>query len=85
LALPYTFGIAQAHVDRVVRIADAEMLAAMELYQSNLRITAEPACAASLAAVMGPLRHDLAGRRVGIIACGSNISLARYATLMKAL
>ncbi len=85
LALPYTFGVTQAHVDRIVRIADAEMLRAMDIYQHNLRITAEPACAASLAAIIGPLRDDLAGRRVGIIACGSNISLDRYATLMAAL
>ena len=85
LAMPYTFEIAQAHVDRVVRISDHQMLEAMQLYQDNLRITAEPACAASLAAILGPLRDDLAGRQVGIIACGSNISLDRYATLMKAL
>ena len=85
LALPYTFGVTQAHVDRIVRITDAQMLAAMEIYQSTLRITAEPACAASLAAVLGPLRDDLAGRRVGIIACGSNISLDRYGALMAAL
>jgi len=85
MALPYTFGLAQAHVDRTLRIADAQMLAAMEIYQSILRITAEPACAASLAAIIGPLRDDLAGRRVGIIACGSNISLSRYHALMAAL
>lgn len=84
-ALPYSFGVAMAHVDRIVRIDDHAMLAAMDLYQQNLRITAEPACAASLAAILGPLRDDLAGRQVGIIACGSNISLARYADLMRAL
>ena len=50
-----------------------------------LRITAEPACAASLAAIMGPLKDRLAGKHVGIIACGSNITLERYATLMQGL
>ncbi len=84
LAMPMSFGIAKAHVDRVVRIDDSEMLHAMAHYQTNLRITAEPACAASLAAILGPLRDELAGRHVGIIACGSNISLARYAALMEA-
>ncbi|WP_322892688.1 MULTISPECIES: threonine ammonia-lyase [unclassified Yoonia] len=82
LALPYTFGIVQHYVDRIVRIDDAEMLRAMEMYQSILRITAEPACAASLAAMLGPLKDDLTDRHVGIIACGSNISLTRYAALM---
>jgi threonine dehydratase len=85
LAMPYSFDVAKAHVDRIVRIEDHDMLVAMELYQQNLRITAEPACAASLAAILGPLRDDLAGRHVGIIACGSNISLDRYAALMQAL
>ena len=85
LAMPYTYDVAQAYVDRIVRIEDREMLAAMDLYQQNLRITAEPACAASLAAILGPLKDELAGRHVGIIACGSNISLDRYATLMQAL
>ena len=56
-----------------------------DVYQQNLRITAEPACAASLAAILGPLKDDLAGRQVGIIACGSNISLERYGALMAAL
>jgi threonine dehydratase len=85
LAMPLTYGVAKAHVDAIVRIEDAEMLAAMDVYQQILRITAEPACAASLAALLGPLKDDLAGRHVGIIACGSNISLARYAELMRAL
>lgn len=85
LALPDTFGIVQHYVDRIVRIEDADMLRAMDIYQSILRITAEPACAASLAAIIGPLRDDLKDRHVGIIACGSNISLTRYADLMAAL
>ena len=85
LAMPLTYGVARAYVDRIVRIEDREMLAAMDRYQNILRLTAEPACAASLAAITGPLKAELAGRRIGIIACGSNISLARYAELMQAL
>ena len=85
LAMPLTYAVARAHVDRIVQIDDRAMLAAMELYQQTLRITAEPACAASLAAILGPLKDALAGRHVGIIACGSNISLDRYAALTAAL
>jgi threonine dehydratase len=85
LAMPLTYAVAKANVDRIVRIEDRDMLAAMDIYQNTLRITAEPACAASLAAIMGPLKDDLVGRHVGIIACGSNISLVRYAALMAAL
>ncbi|WP_400087750.1 threonine/serine dehydratase [Yoonia sp. R78084] len=85
LALPLTYGVSRAYVDRIVKIEDHDMLAAMDIYQNILRFTAEPACAASLAATMGPLRAELAGRRIGIIACGSNISLERYGALMQAL
>jgi threonine dehydratase len=85
LAMPLTFAVAREYVDEIVRIDDIDMLRAMDLYQTILRITAEPACAASLAALLGPLKNRLAGRHVGIIACGSNISLARYAELMRGL
>ncbi len=85
LAMPLSYRVARAYVDDIVKIEDRAMLAAMDIYQNVLRITAEPACAASLAAMIGPLKDDLAGRQVGIIACGSNISLARYAALMAEL
>lgn len=85
LAMPLTYGVSRAYVDRIVRIEDHDMLAAMDIYQNTLRITAEPACAASLAAITGPLKAELSGRRIGIIACGSNISLGRYGDLMQAL
>ncbi|WP_106744559.1 threonine ammonia-lyase [Yoonia maritima] len=81
-AMPYSYSVARANVDRIVRVEDTELLNAMNHYQRILRITAEPACAASLAAVLGPLRDELVGRHVGIIACGSNISITRYAALM---
>lgn len=80
-ALPLTYGVAAAHVDRMVHITDDQMRAGMRVMFDNVKIIAEPACAASLAAVSGPLRAELEGRNVGIIACGSNISLARFAAL----
>ncbi|RYH03330.1 threonine/serine dehydratase [Salipiger sp. IMCC34102] len=81
-AMPMSFAVAQAHVDRMVHVTDDQMRAAMRLYMDHLRLVAEPACAASLAALCGPLAQDLAGRRVGIIACGSNISLQRWQSLI---
>ena len=81
-AMPDSFGVAQQVVDRMVHVTDDQMRAAMGHYMDVLRLLAEPACAASLAAICGPLRDDLAGRHVGIIACGSNVSLARWQALM---
>lgn len=81
-ALPLSFGQAQQSVDQVIAIPDDAMREGMRVMMENLRIMAEPACAASLAAIMGPLKDRLAGQRVGIIACGSNIGMARYQALL---
>lgn len=80
-SLPYSFEIARTYVDRMVHVTDDEMRDGMRHYLSGMQILAEPACAASLAAVCGPLREELAGQRVAIIACGSNISPERFAEL----
>ena len=84
-AMPYSFGVAQQYAQKIVHVDDAQMRKSMEHYLRKLRIMAEPACATSLAAVLGPLRDELAGKHVGIIACGSNISLARFNQLMPEL
>ncbi len=81
-AMPYSLAVAAAVVDRMVHVTDAEMRAAMGHYMTVLRLLAEPACAASLAAICGPLRDELAGRHVGIIACGSNMSVARFSAVL---
>ncbi|MEM1343790.1 MAG: pyridoxal-phosphate dependent enzyme [Pseudomonadota bacterium] len=82
LAMPYSFGLARACVDEVVTVSDEALRASMRHLQDTLRIVAEPACAASLAALIGPLGQRLAGRRVGLLACGSNIGLKRYHALL---
>lgn len=81
-ALPYSFAVARAHVDALVRIEDAAMLRTMALVYDALKIALEPAGAAATAAVMGPLREACAGKRVGVIFCGSTIGEARFAKLV---
>lgn len=81
-ALPYSFAVAREHVDEMVLIEDAEMLRAMALIYDAMKLALEPAGAAATAAVMGPLREALAGKRVGVIFCGSTIGEARFAELV---
>lgn len=83
VALPYSYGIARAHVDEIVRITDDEMLRAMVLLFDALKIAAEPACAAATAALIGPLKERLVGKRVGVIACGSNIGEDKFSGMLK--
>jgi threonine dehydratase len=81
-ALPYSFAVARRFVDRVVRIDDNAMLEAMAAMRDGLKLVAEPACAAALAAATGPLRESLEDRNVCLLACGSNIGAERYASLL---
>ena len=82
MALPYSFGLARDHVDRLVLIEDEDMLKAAALLFDALKLALEPAGAAATAAVMGPAREDLAGKRVGVIVCGSNVGAAAAADLV---
>jgi threonine dehydratase len=81
-ALPYSFGLCRRFVDEIVRIEDAAMIDAMRLAFDGLKLALEPAGAAATAALLGPLRERLAGRRVGVLVCGSNIDLAGFARLL---
>jgi threonine dehydratase len=78
-ALPYSFGVAQRFVDGIVTIPDEAMQRAMGLLFADMKLAVEPAGAAATAALCGPLRERLAGKRVGVIVCGSNIDLATFA------
>ena len=79
-ALPYSFGLAQLHVDRMALVDDIEMQKAMGFLFRNMKIAVEPACAASTAALLGPLRAELRGKRVMLIMCGSNIDWETFAS-----
>ncbi|MGB5511213.1 MAG: pyridoxal-phosphate dependent enzyme [Woeseiaceae bacterium] len=78
-ALPYSFGLAQLHVDRMALVDDIEMQKAMGFLFRNMKIAVEPACAASTAALLGSLRAELRGKRVMLIMCGSNIDWVTFA------
>lgn len=82
-ALPMTYEAAREHVDRIVHVTDDDLRRGMRLYLQNAAILAEPACAASLAGCLGPLRDAVAGLHVGLIACGSNIAMDRFVELTR--
>ena len=72
-ALPYSFGLCQRYVDSMVVVPEVEIRRAMGLLFQRMKIAVEPACAAPAAALLGPLRDSLAGQRVALVFCGSNI------------
>ncbi len=82
-ALPITFELCRRNVDDLVLLTDDELRAGMRLMQRECKLAVEPAGAAAAAAMLGPLRARLQGRRVALIVCGSNIDTATYARLIE--
>ena len=78
-ALPYSFALTEASVDRLVLVSDLELRRAMGFLFQSMKIGVEPACAASTAALLGPLRDSLRGKRVVLVMCGSNIDWETFA------
>ena len=72
-ALPYSFELSRENVDRLAMIDDMQIRKAMGFLFKSMKIAVEPACAASTAALLGPLRQSLRGKRIVLIMCGSNI------------
>ena len=81
-ALPITFELCRRNVDDLVLLTDDELRAGMRLMQRECKLAVEPAGAAAAAALLGPLRTRLQGRRIALIVCGSNIDTATYAQLI---
>ena len=82
-AAPITFELCRRNVDDVVLVSDDELRDAMRLTLREIKLAVEPAGASAMAALIGPLREKLRGRRVGLIVCGSNIDAASYAQLIQ--
>lgn len=81
-AAPYTFELCRANVDELVMINDDAMCKAMKLIFHELKLAVEPAGAAATAALWGPLRERLRGKRIGVIVCGTNIDLLSFTELI---
>lgn len=81
-AMAYSFGVCRRFVDAVVRVSDDEICLAMLHLFRDAKLVAEPAAAVATAALFGPLRERLAGKRVALLVCGSNIDPVRFAELL---
>lgn len=81
-ALPYSYSLCRRFLKDIALVSDDEMICAIRLLFHEMKLACEPACAASTAALLGPLRAQAAGKRVGLILCGSNIGVDTFAELM---
>jgi threonine dehydratase len=83
-ALPISYELCRENVDELVLVSDDELKETMGLLFRELKIAVEPACAASTAALLGPLSGRFSGKKVVTVMCGSNIdwqTFARHANL----
>ena len=78
----YPFALCQRVIDELVLVSDDELAAACALLFDQLKLAVEPAGAAATAAAFGPLREKIAGRKVALIACGSNMDAEGVSTLV---
>ena len=78
-ALPYSYALCRDNVDRLALVNDRQLRAAMGLLFRDMKIAVEPACAATTAALLGPLRDSLEGKTVVLLFCGSNIDWDTFA------
>ncbi len=72
-AMPYSFALTERNVDRLTLINDEQLRRAMGFLFRAMKIAVEPACTASTAALLWPLRESLRGKHVVLLMCGSNI------------
>jgi threonine dehydratase len=71
-----TFAVITKHVDDILRVSEADIVAAMRLVYEELRIVIEPSCAVPVAAILAGQVLPR-GRSVGIILTGGNVDLDR--------
>ncbi|MBI5256160.1 MAG: threonine/serine dehydratase [Burkholderiales bacterium] len=81
-AMAYSHGLCRRFVDQIVRVSDDALCQALHWLARDMKLAVEPAAAAATAALMGPLRARLDGRKVALIVCGTNLDAARYAQLL---
>ena len=81
-AMPFSYALCRENVDRLTLVSDVELRQAMGFLFSNMKLAVEPACAATTAALLGPLQDELAGKAVVLVFCGSNIDWPTFQSLV---
>lgn len=77
-----TFPVIQERVDEIVTVDDDAIVNAMRFLFERLKVVVEPSGAVGVAALMtGAL--DVAGKRVGVVLSGGNVSAERFADLLR--
>jgi threonine dehydratase len=77
----HTFEIIRRDVDDIRTASDAQLVEAMKLFATYLKIVVEPTGCLGFAAAR-EAAPEFEGKRIGVIISGGNIDLERYASLL---
>jgi threonine dehydratase len=72
----FSYGLCRRHIDALTVVTDDQVRGAMRVLFDELKLAVEPACAVATAGALGPLRERIAGKRAGVLLCGSNTDFA---------
>jgi len=84
-AEPYTTAICKENIDEIVTVSDSEIKQAMALLFHSMKLAVEPAGAVATAGLIGPLKHKILGKNVGVLVCGSNIDTDKFSRYLEGL
>ncbi len=70
-----TFEVIKNYVHQIVTVQEHEIIAAMKLIWTRLKIIIEPSCAVPFAAILFGKVENIKGKRIGIILTGGNVDL----------
>jgi threonine dehydratase len=70
-----TWPIIREHVEGVLTVTEAEIVAAMRLVWERMKLVIEPSAAVGVAVVLGEAFKSTQAERVGVVLCGGNVSL----------
>ena len=74
----HTWPIIRDHVERIITVADDQIIVAMRLVWERMKIIIEPSSAVAVAAVLSDEFKSLSGiARVGVILSGGNVDVRR--------
>jgi threonine dehydratase len=78
----YSYRVCTEYIDEIVLVSDDDLRDAMKILFEDVKLACEPACAASTAALIGPLKEKCRGKKTGVILCGSNIDYESFKTIL---
>lgn len=71
-----TFPIIMQHVEEIITVSEAEIVAAMQLIWERLKVVVEPSGAVPFAAILQQ-KERFKGKRIGVVFSGGNVDLTQ--------